>query len=98
MQISRKQLSAMNWRLAFAADGATKIKVFKSVTHDDIAIIHTRETGKKTVIIYNVKGHRTTSPSEAIRIYNRAEANGMRGRSRSPGMPKSAAAREGTLP
>lgn len=95
MPLTRKRLSEFEWKLQFEADG---IKVFGAKQDENVSVIHQKRNGSKTKIIYNVFGHRTDSPTEAVWLYNREEKDRRRGRSIAAGSPESIASRKGAMP
>lgn len=99
MPLTRNQLSRFNWRRVFAGPGCT---VF-GCGDPDVHIMHTWQEGEngkrngKVRITYIVRGRRTDSPSEAVRLYNQEELDGRRGRPCAPGSPRQIAARSAAL-
>lgn len=65
----------MEWDKAFEdASPSGTITVFRSRTHENIAVIHERMLPQgRLKIVYNVHGRKTDSPSRAVEIYNEEE-------------------------
>lgn len=96
MGLSLGKLTRFTWTevyLTFTEN--IKITVFKANEDENVHIVHTEATGKKLEIEYNVFGKRTTSPSEACRIYNREEKARKSGRRYAPGSVEEIRSREG---
>jgi hypothetical protein len=97
--LSLRQFRALTWALAFEdRTTAVHIKVFKAEGHDDVAIIHEIEAGKRTRVRYNFAGRKFDSPSQAVNHWNETRGAGRRRGPIAPGSVEPAAARKGALP